>query len=796
VFVLAGRPCAMSGCHDAAGSAGGADASLDAAPSGSAGAAGASASQCAAASQHRNPGPSAAPVSAAAALAAVGDAGASTAEHADEAGLASPEALVGRRVHRHFPWGSFVGEIVSTRATPDFGQLWSVCYEDDDEEDLDWDELRAALLPAAACELPDAAGAGGSSAAAGVSPAHKAAALPTSGTSAADSQPPASERRYKGEYSIVSSTPPFKRIYYAVLWIDGRSQNLGSFCTAVKAARAYDAAARAHGILTVNFPRAGSEEQAVHGRQAILDAVHVSQGLAAAQQYKGVTFAKKGAPGRQYRVQLCSKGVHVLLGGFATALDAARAFDERARSLGRLQLNFPKPGTAETQAVRGVADWSGTAVAPGIHAAAEPRDAHLLRQSILAVPAPAVLESTRRSSQPGSPPPPAADARGPAPAPRSKRARAPDEDEELPSSVVEPPAKASHIVQPHRSGSLPPDEHAAAAAGGADATGVDAPRCSQPHESPFANAHHLAPAPHSLARMLGEDAVDLPSPVVSPAAAVSPPRTAPPAARVAHTQLRSPSSSAGAAVRCSPAGAVEAPAAADAGDDDDDDMVDASPLAAPRYIVPPLAAAGPLQAGGASTPLEVPPDCPESLVGRRVMCTYPEGVLSGAVIHTRATQAHGQLWCVALEDGEEEELTWSELCAALQPLQPLPLHAPPPPHAAAPPAAPPAAAAVAPPEGDGDPAEDASLAPVAAFLRAITPPLSQLSAALAALPDSGVSMAHLACIASSPHTASADRKMLFDELTSGLGLTRAADRFAFMHAVLALAPRAAATRDA
>jgi hypothetical protein len=98
--------------------------------------------------------------------------------------------------------------------------------------------------------------------------------------------------------------------------------------------------------------------------------------------------------------------------------------------------------------------------------------------------------------------------------------------------------------------------------------------------------------------------------------------------------------------------------------------------------------------------------------------------------------------------------------------------------------------AAAPPEGDANAGDGNALALVAAFLRAIAPPLSQLSAALAALPDSGVSMAHLEAIASSPYTAAADRKMLFDELTAGLGITRAADRFAFMHAVLALAPPA------
>jgi hypothetical protein len=883
-------------------------------------------------------------------------------------------------VLRQFDSGAFVGVIVATRSTRAYGQLWSVRYDDGDEEDLNRKQLQRALLPAAAGELPDAAGAG-RSVAAGVSPTGATAALLTGGAAAADSQPSAPDQRYKGVRSSVSKAYPFERIYYAELIIDYRSQNLGSFCTAVEAARAYDDAARARGRLCVNFPRAGSgEERAVPGlragRHAVLSAAEVSQGHAASRQYKGVQFEASRADGQHYCVQLRIRGIYVRLVGFATVLDAVRAFDKRARSAGKLQLNFPKPGTAETQAVRGVKDWSGKTVAPGIHAAAKPRRADPFQQSnadvatpvqrfrgvfrapfgrpswrvqisvsgkvchvgtfadrvaaahaydaaarargiltvnfpkpgtaelqavagigrafIPAVPPPAApggaharsqqrVErstrtadgSTRRSSQLDPPPAPATGAHRPAPASRNKRTRSRDEDAaELPSVEPEPPAKVPHIVQhlhgatnatgqrfkgvqmdglgrwqarvwragkhhrlgtfasaveaahvydqamrasgvlvvnfPRegtaelqavagvmntvtlaavaqqlRSGTPQPDEHAAEAAGGADAKWADAPHCSLPNESPVAYAQRQAPERHARARTSEEEAVDLPSPAIAPAAAVSPPRTAPPAVRAAHTQLHSPSSSAGAAARCSPAAA--AAAAADAAVDDD--MVVASPLAAPRYIVPPLAAAGPLQVGGASTPLEVPPDCPASLVGRRVLCTFPEGVLSGAVIRTRATRAYGQLWCVALEDGEEEELTWSELCAALQPSQ-QPAAAAPVPAAAT--TAPPVAAAAS-LQGDADAAEDPTLAHMATFLRAIRSPLSQLDAALAALPESGLSVAHLACIASSSHASPADRKMLFDELAAVLRITRAADRIGFMNAVLALAARGGAS---
>jgi hypothetical protein len=345
----------MSERDESAGAAGGAEAAPDAALSGGAGAAAASASQCTLAFQHRNPGRGAAPGAAAAAPAPGGGAGASTAGHADAAWLAPPGSLIGRRVLREFEAGSFVGVILSTRFTRAYGQLWHVRYDDGDVEDLAWTELQDALRPADARELRESAGAGRSAAV--VASAAHAAAVPTGSGAAADGQLPAAERCYKGVSSWVSRIYPFERHYRAALWVDGVNTLPGNFCTAVEAARAYDDAARVHGRLVVNFPRAGTEEvQAVPGQlagqRAVMTAAAVSRGHAMAQQYKGVGFGAHSTVGKQYYAQFCFKGVPRRLGGFATALKAARAFDEHARTLGKVQLNFPRPGTAETQAVR------------------------------------------------------------------------------------------------------------------------------------------------------------------------------------------------------------------------------------------------------------------------------------------------------------------------------------------------------------------------------------------------------------------------------------------------------------
>jgi hypothetical protein len=124
--------------------------------------------------------------------------------------------------------------------------------------------------------------------------------------------------------------------------------------------------------------------------------------------------------------------------------------------------------------------------------------------------------------------------------------------------------------------------------------------------------------------------------------------------------------------------------------------------------------------------------------------------------------------------------------------------------ALAPPAAPPANAAPAQQDGDGDASGalaltapdtaraatlDAATAPVAAFLRAVAPPLSQLDAVIAALPSSGASMAHLTRIAAAATPRDADRAMLLGAAADALHIHPRFDRLSFFAALLELAPR-------
>jgi hypothetical protein len=80
---------------------------------------------------------------------------------------------------------------------------------------------------------------------------------------------------------------------------------------------------------------------------------------------------------------------------------------------------------------------------------------------------------------------------------------------------------------------------------------------------------------------------------------------------------------------------------------------------------------------------------------------------------------------------------------------------------------------------------------VAAFLCGIRPPLSQLDAALAALPGSSLSMAHLAC-AAAPHLPPAHRSLLLEQVAEALRLTAPFDRLALAHALMARAWRGGA----
>ena len=299
-----------------------------------------------------------------------------------------PWLLVGRRVRRAFPPAPgaiprlFDGVVIGVRSHPVDGTLWRVHYEEDgDREELSWAQLNAALVgeaappgfgapavsaPAAVVtptpsagrdEQLDASAAG----AAEVSSLQRAGLDETRGGEAnagAGCDPPRVQQptaKYKGVW-----LPGPKKPYYRAGVKDGSNTlELGPFTTALEAARAYDAAIRQRGRLVVNFPHPGSAEvQAVYGESesatssrhtpSLTKADAPQAGAQPMHAYKGVR-----TNGRRFTAKISlEQSMKFSLGSFATAHEAACAYDAEVRRRGRLVVNFPRPGTAELQAVR------------------------------------------------------------------------------------------------------------------------------------------------------------------------------------------------------------------------------------------------------------------------------------------------------------------------------------------------------------------------------------------------------------------------------------------------------------
>jgi hypothetical protein len=611
-----------------------------------------------------------------------------------------PEALIGRRVLRTFSGASFEGAVTSTRATRAYGQLWHVRYDDDDEEDLGWTELRGALRPADASSTPEMPRALQMLLPAGVRQPAVADGAPRGGTHGGGGD---------GDSDSDSGC-------------EGDGDSSGG--------------AAAHA-----FPPPPPSHTA-------------AEAAPPAQRYKGVRRLVLASGWERFCGAAYAAGGSALqhwTGTFSTALEAARARDDAARQLGRTDMNFPRPGSAEVQA------------APRLRAAAAAPGAH--------------------ASPPPLPPPPL-----PPPPP--------------PSS---PPDEQPGTEQP-----APPVRHAAAAAaagaGGEYFRGVKliGQRWRACVSLPgnrgvrvlglFDTAADAARAYDAAARQLGKLEFNFPQPGTREARAVFGQWTRRGAPR--------------------PAAATQP-----------------APVARPSRDVPALGMVtrrARSQRGGVDGIAG-----PASAAGPRLHAQLSaEHAAAAAAPSEAAGAASARRWrhraAEAEEDEEEEdedededEVSISDAaprCGAVRKraraASPAAPAAPPPgaaPRTAAAPKRarasdalnePPPAAATGAAAGLGSRAalavplqHDApgdAAAPVAAFLRAIAPPLSCLHAALAALPESGLSIAHLQCIASSPHASQADRKLLFDELAAVLGITRAIDRVGFMNAVLALAARGGA----
>jgi hypothetical protein len=168
---------------------------------------------------------------------------------------------------------------------------------------------------------------------------------------------------FKGVNFKASARPP--TVFEAGCRVGRVWTVLDRFCSAEEAARAHDKAVRRAGRRVVNFPRPGTDEvHAVRGEKDKVSLLRAAGKLAPPRSgplppnpgYKGVRVEANVRTTAVFSASLFDDGVPQCLGHFCTAGEAARAYDDAVREVGRRVVNFPRPSSDEVQAVKGEED--------------------------------------------------------------------------------------------------------------------------------------------------------------------------------------------------------------------------------------------------------------------------------------------------------------------------------------------------------------------------------------------------------------------------------------------------------
>jgi hypothetical protein len=661
-----------------------------------------------------------------------------------------PEDLVGLRVKRLFVEGEFGGTVVSSRISEKHGPLWRVCLADGDEEELNWAEMRAALVdawrpPTAALKAEATTARAEPSHAAGNGGARAPQALPRASASAPAAAPAA------------AAAPPPPRAPTAQRDKSAGSSGSGRGDAALAASGDANAAALPKPAadaapvkppLRVKPPQASPQVPSVAARAGASAAPLMLS--PPEKRYFGVHHTGKITPWVAKINDPQTKKIRRVLSS-QDPVECARAYDVAARKLGLKTVNFPRPGTDEVQAVYGMYK-SRALPPPSLPAPPAPpagalpgvageryKGVYRNHSSSTAWKAvicePGGLNRVLLTSNDAVACAHAYDA-----AARKRHLKVvnfprPGTDEV--QAVFQPRQRdRTNPAKPQAEWAQKPASarrsFAATEAAAADFYGVSAigsrfqaklgATSLGLHDS--AKAAALAVDAHARAtRFLG--ALNFPANDAERAAVDAARPLPPPDSSDEEGDSQDGDDDAAAA-----ADEDEGGVAADEADDEEQAPPQAM-LQKPKRAREPSEEAPPRRAPGVRA------------AAREAAQAAPTAAAVGAA-------AHG------IGGGDD-------VLALMRPA---------------------AVALVAAPAG-----EDATTAGVAAFLRSIRPPLSQLDAALAALPGSGLSMEHLAAMAATE--AAADRQMLYAGVAGELSLTRMADRVAFVAAVSALTPRGA-----
>ena len=163
-----------------------------------------------------------------------------------------------------------------------------------------------------------------------------------------------SRSRFYSKYVGVSRV---RDRYHAKIRVDGVNTSLGTFAREVDAAKAFDAKSRELGRPRLNFPAAAADESAAVAPEDR----RKSTGWRSGPRNEVYTPSKYTGVHRQrgrWVAQIYVQGKTAIIGSFPSEIDAAKAFDARARQVGRLKnLNFPaaddgasSPAPPETEA--------------------------------------------------------------------------------------------------------------------------------------------------------------------------------------------------------------------------------------------------------------------------------------------------------------------------------------------------------------------------------------------------------------------------------------------------------------